>query len=71
MLMSLPTVTLVLKTGLELSNNIFDSDSRLKAADFIRLIYTIIDDEIAAFKFGFSNFAGKVFKQKKGNVGLK
>ena len=46
-------------------HNIFDTDSRLKAADFIRSIYINIDDRIAAFKFSFSRLAGKVFKQKK------
>ena len=46
-------------------HNIFDTDSRLKAADCIRSIYINIDDRMAAFKFSFSRLAGKVFKQKK------
>ena len=43
-------------------HNIFDTDSRLKAADFIRLININIDDRIAAFVFGISSLASKVFK---------
>ena len=46
-------------------HNIFDTDSWLKSADFIRSIYINIDNRIAAFKFSFSRLAGKVLKQKK------
>ena len=46
-------------------HSIYNSDDRLRAADFIRTIYVNIDDRIAAFKFAFTPFAHKVFKLKR------
>ena len=45
-------------------HNIFTSETNIQAADFIR-IYSNIEDRIAAFKFGFSPLAHKIFKPKK------
>ena len=46
-------------------HSILNSDSRFKAADFIRSIYAYIDDRIATFKFAFTRLESKVFKPKK------
>eukprot|EP00800_Vazella_pourtalesii_P014675 TRINITY_DN3778_c0_g1_i6.p1 TRINITY_DN3778_c0_g1~~TRINITY_DN3778_c0_g1_i6.p1 ORF type:complete len:241 (-),score=17.20 TRINITY_DN3778_c0_g1_i6:49-771(-) len=46
-------------------HSIFNSETGIQAADFIRTIYTNIDDRIAAFKFAFTPLAHKVFKPKK------
>ena len=46
-------------------HNIFTSVTNIKAADFIRKIYSNIEDRIAAFKFGFSPLVHKIFKPKK------
>ena len=46
-------------------HSIFNSETGIQAADFIRTIYTNIDDIIAAFKFAFTPLAHKVFKPKK------
>ena len=46
-------------------HSIFTPETNIKAADFIRKIYSNIEDRIAAFIFGFSPLAHKIFKPKK------
>ena len=46
-------------------HSIFNSETNIKAADFIRRIYPNIEDRIAAFKFAFTPLAHKLFKRKK------
>ena len=46
-------------------HSIFDSETGIRAADFIRTMYTNIDDRIAVFAFAFTPLAAKVFKHKK------
>ena len=46
-------------------HSIFNSETGIRAADFIRTVYNNIDDRIAAFKFDFTPLAHKVFKLKK------
>ena len=46
-------------------HSIFNSEIGIRAADFIRTMYTNIDDRIAAFTFAFTPLAYKVFKHKK------
>ena len=45
--------------------SIFKSETNIKAGDFIRTIFTHIDDRLATFKFAFQPLAHKVFKSKK------
>ena len=45
-------------------HSIFTSETNIKAADFIRKIYSNIEDRIAGFKIGFSQLAHKIFKPK-------
>ena len=45
--------------------SIFKSETNIKAGDFIRTIFTHIDDRLATFKFVFQPLADKVFKSKK------
>ena len=49
-------------------HSILNSESRMKAADFIRSIYVNIDIRIAAFKFASTRLASKVFKPKKRKI---
>ena len=49
-------------------HSILNSESRIKAADFIRSIYVNIDVRIAAFKFASTRLASKVFKPKKRKI---
>ena len=46
-------------------HSILNSETGIRAADFIRTVYNNIDDRIAAFKFTFTSLAHKVFKPKK------
>ena len=46
-------------------HNIFTSETNIKAAGFIRKIYSNIENRIATFKFGFSPLAHTIFKPKK------
>ena len=47
------------------NHSIFNSETGKRAADFIRTMYTNIDDKIAAFTFAFTPLASKVFEHKK------
>ena len=49
-------------------HSIYNSETGMRAADFIRSIYINIDDRIAAFKFAFTSLANKVFKPKKRKI---
>ena len=42
-------------------HSILNSETGIRAADFIGTVYSNIDDRIAAFKFDFSPLAHKVF----------
>ena len=46
-------------------HSILNSETGIRAADFIRTVYNNVDDRIAAFKFAFTPLAHKVFKPKK------
>ena len=46
-------------------HSILNSETGIRAADFIRTVYNNIDDRIAAFKFAFTTLAHKVFTLKK------
>ena len=46
-------------------HSIFNSVTGIQAADFIRTIYTNIDDKIAAFKFAFTPLAHKVLNLRR------
>ena len=46
-------------------HNIFTSETNIKAAEFIKKNYSNIEDRFAAFKFGFTPLAHKIFKPKK------
>ena len=46
-------------------HSILNSETGIRAADFIRTVYNNIDDRIVAFKFAFTLLDHKVFKLKK------
>ena len=46
-------------------HSILNSETGIRAGDFIRTVYNNIDDRIAAFKFAFIPLAHKVFNPKK------
>ena len=46
-------------------HSILNSETGIRAGDFIRTVYNNIDDRIAAFKFAFTPLAHEVFKPKK------
>ena len=46
-------------------HSILNSETGIRAADFIRTVYNNIDDRIAAFKFAFTPLTHKVFKLKQ------
>ena len=46
-------------------NIIFNSKTGIQTADFIRTIYTNMDDRIAAFKFTLTQLAHKLYKHKQ------
>ena len=48
-----------------MKHSIFNSETGILAGDFIRTLYTNIDDIIAASKFALTPLAHKVFKSKK------
>ena len=46
-------------------HSIFKSETNIRPGDFIRTIYSHIDDRMAGFQFAFPPLAQKMFKQKK------
>ena len=48
-----------------MKHSIFNSETGVQAADFIKTIYTNIDDKVAAFKFAFTTLARKVLNPRR------